>query len=392
MVWGVRRGLIGVLGLGALVALILAVVTDGDPFDMESYVLVAQAMDGGVLRPYDVFGDQIRWPYPPAYFPVIHVTDWFADRGVASFELLIRLLPIAATAAIAWLVQDHLREAGESDRVRLAAAALVSLGPSFFVIAGYHGQFDAVAILPAVIAVRVWVRDTGRRALIAGLLIGVGGALKTIPLLMVLALLPSVRSWREAVTLMGAAATPVVVAFLPFALAGTLPEPDVLTYRGVPGAGSLSLLVQPEIAAAVLGTDEVGFSSLSRFVADKSAVFIAIALLLVAAIGLRTRASAVPMAVLLWLAVYTFGVNFFFQYAIWGLPFMLMAGYVRYVLAVQAALLVPMLLFYMRPWDHTALAVVYAGLMVIVWASACGGFAALARSLLRRAPARGAPA
>src|SRR5207302_10782054 len=105
---------------------------------------------------------------------------------------------IAADAAIAWLVQAGLGRAGASDRTRLSACALVALGPAFALISGMHGQIDSVAILPAVLALVVWERGGSRRALAAGLLIGRAASIKTAPGLMVLALLPSVRSRREA--------------------------------------------------------------------------------------------------------------------------------------------------------------------------------------------------
>lgn len=66
------------------------------------------------------------------------------------------------------------------------------------------------------------------------------------------------------------------------------------------------------------------------------------------------------MAVLLWLAVYAFGVNFFFQYLVWGLPFFVMAGYIRSTLVVQLLVLPPTLLFYLRPWHEVGVAAVYA--------------------------------
>ena len=383
----VRWAVIGVLTLGALVSLVLAALTDGDPFDMESYRLVAQAMDSGLLHAYDLAPG--RWPYPPGYFPAVHGADGLAGAGGVSFAFLVRLPPIAATAAIAWVVQDHLRARGRAGSTRIAAAALVSLGPSFFVIAGHHGQFDAVAMLPAVLAVSLWDRsDPANRALVAGLLIGLGGALKTVPLLVLIALLPSARSRREAVTLIGAAGLVVALAFAPFAVAGTLPALDVLNYRGVPGVGGLSLAVQPEIGATVMGTGDARFSEISRFVADRSAWFVAAGLVCVVAVGVRTRAPALPMTVLLWLAVYAFGVNFFFQYAVWGLPFLLMAGHLRAVLAAQAALALPMALFYLRPWEQPAVGPLYATLMIAVWGAAAAAFVVQARALLRRPAAR----
>lgn len=377
---------------GILAATALALSTHGDPYDMESFRLVRDGLDRGPLQPYAFFAQQgiVRWPYPPAFFPWISFSGALAGHGLGSFEFLLRVPSIAADAALAWAVQDFLGLGGASARTRLAAAALISLGPSFLAISGYHGQFDALAILPGVLAVRCWERPgTTSRALSAGLLIGLGSALKTVPLLLLLALLPSVRSRREAVTLVAAAMLPLLVVFAPFALAGTLPSTRVLAYRGVPGAGGVSLLIQPDLAGAVLGTGTSSFSGLSEALARHGSLLVLAGLAAVAAVGGRSRARSVDMAVLLWLAVYAFGVNFFFQYVLWGLPFFLMAGYVRKVAVAQAVLVVPTLIFYLRPWHRPVVAVIYAAAMLLLLASTFGGFALTARRLL--ASRRAAP-
>lgn len=391
-----RSSLGAVLALGVLVSAGIAAATHGDPFDMESFRLVRDALGQGALDVYSSFAHRgiVRWPYPPAFFPWIWASGRAASIGGPSFEFMLRVPVILADAAIAWIVQDFLGRIGRSAQTRLLAAALVSLGPSFVVIAGYHGQFDAVAILPGVAAVSLWSRtEAPWRALAAGLLIGLGGALKTVPFLLVLALLPTAQSRREVLTLLAATAAPVLVAFLPYAIAGTLPATHVLLYRGLPGVGDLSLAAQPNLSELALGIGSPGASGLTRLLVSHGSWLVIAALLVVAAVGVRTRAPAPQMAALLWLAVYAFGVNFFFQYLVWGLPFFLMAGYVRSVLVAQAVLILPTLLFYLRPWHHAILAVIYATVMIALWLIALGGFIGLARRLehLRRAAVRGAP-
>jgi hypothetical protein len=380
-----------VLALGVVVAAVTAALTPGAPFDMESFRLVRDALAHGPLDVYASFARRgiVRWPYPPAFFPWIWASGWVAAHGGPGFAFMLRVPTILADAAIAWIVQDWLAWKGRGARERLLAAGLVSLGPSFLVIAGYHGQFDAVAILPGVLAVTIWTRSRSPwRALAVGLLIGVGGALKTVPLLLLLAVLPSVRSRGEAVMLVGAAAVPMLVAFAPFAFAGTLPPARVLSYRGLAGVGDLSLVVQPDLAELDVGTGNPAASALSRALIAHGTLVVAAGLLLVGLIGLRSRADAPQMSAVLWLAVYAFGVNFFFQYLVWGLPFFVMAGWLRSVLVAQVVLLVPTLLFYLSPWHAGWLAVVYAVTMIGAWALATGAFAYEAGRLSRRSPTR----
>lgn len=374
-----------ILAAGVLVAGVLAAVTRGEAYDMESYRLVRDALDHAPLHVYTDFEARgiIRWPYPPGFFPLIDLAGRL--DGLASFDFLIRVPSILATAAIAWLVQDFLGRRGADPRTRLAAAALVSLGPAFLLTAGVHGQFDAVAILPGVAAVAVWERMDGpARAVVAGVLLGAGGAVKTYPLLLVLALLPSVRSRREAGVLLAATAAPLLVAFAPFALEGTLPERKIFEYRGLPGVGGLSLLVQPNVATGVLGMGAVPLNPLSTFLVEHGGVVVAAALLAVAAVGARSRAGALEMSVLLWLAVYAFGVNFFFQYLVWGLPFFLMAGYLREVAVAQLWLLGPAAVYYLRPWDETLVATAYTAAMLAAYAGVVYALVMVARRLWRR--------
>ncbi len=387
------RWLWAIIALGVLMSLALALLTDGERFDMQSIRLVSEALQQAPLHVYDLVAEKNRYPYPPGFLPWAYASGRLGGDEVVDFEFFIRVAPIAATAGIAWLVQDFLGQRGSGSSARLAAAALVSLGPSFLLIAGHHGQIDAVAILPAVAALRRWELGPERsRALTAGLLIGLGAAVKTVPVLLLVALLPSARSRREVVTLLGAAAVPVALAFLPFALAGTLPSLERLSYRGLPGVGGLSLVVQPEIAGAWLGTSQERFSSLSLTLSSNSGLVTAAGLALVCAIGLIARPPATKMAVLLWLAVYVFGVNFFFQYVVWGLPFFLMAGHLRAVLAAEVVLLGPALVSYLRPWSQDLVTAAYSSVMVIVWLGCVVALVVTVRTSMRaRRPREAVP-
>jgi len=135
--------------------------------------------------------EQFRWPYPPLFLP------WILSYPAGS-----RTPPACPSPASSRSRRSSRTPASRSSSTRICAgaarasafclisAALIALGPPFVVISGYHGQIDSLAILPAVAALIVWETAPDRRALIAGLLIGVGAATKTVPGLMLLALLP----------------------------------------------------------------------------------------------------------------------------------------------------------------------------------------------------------
>ena len=380
-----------IIGVGLVGRLALAFTTAGVPFDVEAFSLVREGLADDPLH---VYTDTDRWPYPPGYFAWILAGAGLERPTGLDFDELMQLPPIIADLGIAWIVQAVLGRNGAPERTRLAAAGLVALGPAFFFISGHHGQIDSIAILPALVGLLLWQRFPAapRRALYAGLLIGLGGLLKTVPLIVVLALLPSARSWREGAALIAAAAVMPVLAFLPFVLADPSGVETALRYRGVPGVGGLSLLVQPELARVWMNEAPIEGTSITFALLDWGGPWTALVLLAVGAFLLRFRPGPVEGTALLYLAVWAFGLNFFLQYLVWGLPFLLMAGYVREVAWAQVLILPAAVLVYLRPWEEIAAAYAYLPASLAVWVAAVAGFLALSLRIARRsAPPVSAP-
>ena len=202
-------------------------------------------------------------------------------------------------------------------------------------------------------------RPTSSRAWEAGLLIGLGAAVKTVPLLMVLALLPYARSWREGAKLVATAMVTVGLALGPLWLAG-IDLHRVTGYAGVPAWGSLSLVLDPGLAWHNV-TVRPFVGSLSGLGGDLQSVarWITLgALVVYAGFILRYRPALIDAAVLLWLAIFTFSPDFFLTYLVWVLPFFIMAGYLLEVAILQAFLVIPTVAYYLvcgrrviRPWE-----------------------------------------
>ena len=243
----------------------------------------------------------------------------------------------------------------------------MALGPSFIAISGHHGQIDSVAILPAVAALVAWERSGSNRALTAGLLIGAGGALKTAPLLMLLALLPSARSAREALTLVAGAAGVLAALTLPFALADPGGVEIISRYRGGVGLGGIGLLAQPELTLGWLGVGAPEPTAIATALRDHGGPITAVAVLATGALLAWRRAPALIGATLVWLSVYVFGVTFFLQYMVWGIPFFLMSGYLREVALLQGLLLCPTLLTYIGPSADWQVWALYVVPMIALW-------------------------
>jgi hypothetical protein len=382
------------VAVGIAARLVIAFTTDGVAFDLGNFQRVSDALESGTLHVYGTVNfeeHQVRWPYPPAYFPLIWLTDQVSELTGLSFQSLIRLPAILADAGIALLVQDYLRRIGAADGLRVLATALIMLTPSFAMVSGFQGQIDAVAILPAVAAVYLWDLGIGgtRRALYAGILIGVGAAVKTVPILLLLALLPRVRSPREAAILVTSAVAVPLAMLAPFLVADGDAVMTALRYKGIPGFGGISLLVQLDAPSLLLLSEAVDYNAAFEWLLDHGRVVTMLGLGGLCALLLRARPPVVVAATLVWLTVFVFGVNLLLQYLVWGLPFLLMSGYVRWVLVLLAALVVPTVIAYLGPWESSAVVSVYTSIMLAVWAAFVVALAVLGRRALRLAAPTG---
>jgi hypothetical protein len=311
----------------------LAFAWVGDAYDNESFVMVRDALAVAPFDVYDVIVDG-HWNYPPGFLLWIWPAGEIAEATGIAFHGLVQLPAIAANVAIAWLVQDFLGRKGLGPNRRLAAAALVLLGPVFVAIAGYHGQIDSVAILPAVAAFAIWERGGERRALAAGLLIGAGIAVKTAPGLLLLALLPNVRSPREAATLVVSAAAVPLAVLAPFLATDAKHAIAAIEYPSVGTAGGLGLI------STTLPNPVVDW------IRDLGTVWNAIWIGATAAVLFGFRPPPVRAATIVWLALFVFGTGFYLHYLVWGLPFLLLEGALVAAAAVQALTLAPLVVNY----------------------------------------------
>jgi len=382
------------IGGGFAGRLILAFTTPGQRYDLGSYAAVNSALHAHVFGIYHQLDNSPvapygRWPYPPGFFAAIVPLASLAHHTGLAVTSVIRIPAIVSDCVIAWLVQDFLGRRGFSEVARLLGASLVAIGPSFVAISGYHGQFDAVAILPAVAALILWTRsDAPSRAVWAGALIGAGAALKTVPLVMLIPLLPSARSWREAVKLVVPALAIPLVALAPWLILDGPGKSLVFTYRGGPGLGGLSLLADPRLPTAAFGLSHDTVHGLTRTLYDNARWITGTALLAVTLFLLRYRPSPVQGAVLVWLAVWAFGVSFFLQYLVWGLPFLLLAGYLREALLLEAAVLLPTIVTYaagVHAWQVWAF---YTVPMILLWVAWVAAALLLGRVIVRQGDIR----
>lgn len=386
-----------IIGTGVAIRVAIAFGSYGDGPDMRMLTYVGRGLLDDPLHVYTTLNHapDARWFYPSGYFPWLAAITGIHDLVGLPYHGLVQLGPIAADAAIAWIVQSELGRRGRGEGVRLAAAAAVAFGPSLGIISGYQGQLDSVAILAGLLGFVAWERDGPRRALVAGLLIGLGGAIKVFPLLLLLALLPSVRSRREAITLCVAAAGIVVLFVAPWVISEPGEFSDAaIGYSGISGIGGITLVMQPGFAENFLTPFPPTVQAnglLVRVLAHNSllnaAWMGALTLFLI-----RCRPRPVDAAVLVWLTVYVCATGFFFQYVIWGVPFFLLAGHVRNAILLQLAYIGPAVIFYTRPWHDDAIVIPYSAVMIAIWAALAIALARWGSRLWRDRPPQVLPA
>lgn len=278
---------------------------------------------------------------------------------------------------------------GRSELERLVGAGLVALGPLFLAVTTLQGQVDCMSAFAVLAAIAVWMRaDAERRWLYAGLLLGVGAAIKTTPIFALLALIPTAVGNRERFKLAAVSVAIPAISVLPFAAAYPQTIHDIVSYHGSPGAGGINLLFQPRLALdwytdiKVIPTATV--DHLSRVGGDLALV----AALVAAAYAWRRKLDPLTSAVLVYGAVLVFGVNFFLQYAVWLLPLVIAWGRLRIAATATAVLCVPLAFRYawsahLRStpiWSATAVVHGYAPAMALLL---IGTFAGLAMIVWR---------
>jgi len=371
---------VGLIALGTAIRIWIAFTNRGDTYDINSAYVVAQALAAHPLHVYST----LRYPYFGGFLPVILACWKIAQATGVAFWAVFKVPAILADAGIAAVLAWGLGRLGATPRERLVSVALVALGPSFILISGYHGQIDAVGLLPALAAVILWQLGGEGRGWQAGVLIGLGAAVKTFPLFVVFALLPTVRSRREAMTLIVLALAVPLASVAPFLIADRHATITSITAtKALPGIGGISLLIQPSLIHTWLShpvrTD--------RFVVDllrRQNLIVGAAVLVAGAYAYRRRLDAIQAAALIWLVVYVANPNWFYQYMIWGLPFFLLARRRVEVAVVQLVLALPAAEVYFH-FGLPSLQWLYVPLVDLVW---CGFAIAVVALILRARPGR----
>jgi hypothetical protein len=372
-----RAALLGMTALAIGLRCWLLSRYPGDPFDINSALIMRDAVLHHGLHAYGYAdtGGQIRYPYPPGWVPIILACVSIAHHLGTSVSVALRAPLVGADIALAWLVQAILGWTGRSESERLVGAGLILLGPPIFAVSVLQGQLDTVSALAVVGGLAVWLRATpSRRWLWAGLVIGAGAAIKTTPIFVVLALLPTAIDNRERLRVAAVALAIPVLAVLPFAAVNHHTVHAIASYHGAPGAGGLSLLAQPRLAYDWLTTTYIPIGHIDHGLGHVATVLGIAGVAIVTYIAWRCKADPLTTAVLIYAALLLSSVNFFLQYVAWLLPLVIAWGALRIAAAVTAIWTVPLVFRYAHElhwhgatWSHWAVLGIYVPVMDAIY-------------------------
>jgi uncharacterized membrane protein len=262
------------------------------------------------------------YPYPAAWVWVEVAAEWLARHTGVSFALAVRAPVVVADALLAGIILQWARERGRDGP---GSAWAYALHPVAILVVGFHGQFDSVALLALVCALRWLERGRLDRSALA---FAAGIALKSFPVLVLpFALIFVPAGGRARIRYALLATVPVALLLLPFLLADRAAlMRELFAYGGVPDFGWIGAM--RAVRAVTRGQlARASAEQWSPLVTASKALFLAAAAALWVAVArgwIRWRAEASALGVLLAFQVVYGALSA--QYLLWPVPLAVLLG------------------------------------------------------------------
>jgi hypothetical protein len=148
--------------------------------------------------------------HPPFSLHLLQVWGALAGWTGLTLGFWMRFTCAVADAVVVWLVWRMPSRAREE----WAAVLLVALAPAAILVSGFHGNTDPIMI--AFVVAAVYLLESGAPAAVAGAAFGVACSVQVWPLVLVPALLLSMRPWRAKAAFSASAAATAFVIGLPW--------------------------------------------------------------------------------------------------------------------------------------------------------------------------------
>lgn len=261
------------------------------------------------------------YPYPPLWVWIEVGAEWLARHAAVPFPLVIKAPVLLADALIAVVLARTAPTGGAPARM---AGWVYAFHPVALLVAGFHGQFDSVALLLLLCSLR-WLGAA--RLDRSALALSAAVAIKSFPILVLPFALLFVPGRGARLRYAALVIVPVLCLLLPFAVA----DPHALArelfaYGGIPDFGWIG---------GGRAVRSVWTGRVARATAEEWGPLLALskALFLAAAAGLwltcaarrpRWRPESCALAVLLAFQVFYGALSA--QYLLWPVPFAVLMG------------------------------------------------------------------
>ena len=332
---GGSRALLLSVALGVRLAAVLA--ADREVADVRRYRRVADHVLDVSLNPYTA---PRLYPYPPVWVWVEAGAGWLARASGASFAVLVKVPVVAADLGIVWWLAVWAARRGAGMR----PAWVYALHPVAVLVSGFHGQFDAVALLFVLLALSSWQQARPARS---ALCLSAAVGLKSFPVLLLPVMLAQPGQTargrlRYAALVLG----PVLFLLLPYAIADPpAVRRELLAYGGVADFGWIALTRGVRwLASGTLPRSEAAYWS-GHVLASKGVYLAAYAGFLAALLRGRLGFDLPRACLTALLAFLVFYGALSAQYLLWVVPLGALLGG-RAFTAYSAAATVALVAFY----------------------------------------------
>jgi len=328
------KQLIGILSVALALRVWLAYASPGASYDIESYRIQAQAVWAG----QNIYTATFRYPYPPLwmYWPAAALK--LAEATPLPFHFWVKIPAIVADLGIGWLL--FVWSPAASLVQRRWRALWYLFNPIVLIISAMHGQFDSVVIAFVLLAAR-WSID--RKLVRSALSLSVAVALKGFPVLFLPVFLIGLASWGQAILFAALTASVFVIISVPYLeMSGQRLLNIVLSYNSTSDHSYGYVLRELKI-------NDVAIAEPMRLFLRSNARWLqGLAILGVTALSLWRKWPLEHRIAALIAAMYVVSPGLASQQMLWLVPFLILTGHPRALLAYTSISTLALVLFYGR--------------------------------------------
>lgn len=324
------RSALVLAGLALLLRLPAPLLLGAEVADIKSYRLMADKAVSGE----NVYQRRVLFPYTPLTLPLPAASLLLARATGLPFHLTIKLWPVLADCALAVLVWQAAQRRGCKDKAAFRLGLAYAANPVAILTSAFHGNHTVLGVLCAFWAyerVAGGEADGRSRYRVAGLLLGLGIAARTFPVLLApvfVVLLPLGEGGgglRRRAAFLAMAGLPAALASFP-ALIADAPAylRELTSYSGFGDQGWLAIR---RGVGVVTGLGRRFPPDTEAWLQGSKLVFLLLYAGMLALLArLRHRADLATGCLLAWLSFFVAYAGVSTHYLMWVLPFGLLVS------------------------------------------------------------------